>query len=201
MPTSARRRTASLRKGDLREQAILDTAERLLGEPGYEAMTMADIASGAGITRGALYFYHASKQDVVTALFARTVEALHEKSRTAARDAARGEQAVHAAMERTEALWHEHGVVMRTAIDLASSVPEIDALWSETADVFIDAIAEVLRRMGSDTDTDTGGDVMNIARALCWMIERSFYQGSRISPKELTNARKACTEVWLRVAR
>jgi AcrR family transcriptional regulator len=184
----------------MREQAILDTAERLLCEQGYEAMTIADIAENAGISRGALYFYFGSKQDVITALVARTVEALREKSRSAAHDAARGEHAIDEAMARTEALWREHGVVMRAAIDLASSVPEIDTLWSDTADIFIDAIIEILRHMGSTT-RDRSDDTAAMARALCWMIERSFYQGSRISDAELTRARKACTEIWRRAAR
>ncbi|MGV9799371.1 TetR/AcrR family transcriptional regulator [Mycobacterium sp. NPDC003449] len=184
----------------MRELAILDTAERLLDEHGYEAMTIADIAAGAGITRGALYFYFGSKQEVITALVARTVDALREKSRSAALDAARGEQAIDETMVRTEELWREHGVVMRAAIDLASSVPEIDTLWTDTADIFIDAIAEILRHMGSTTRGDSP-DTADLARALCWMIERSFYQGSRISKAELTRARKACTEIWHRAAR
>ncbi|BBY61945.1 TetR/AcrR family transcriptional regulator [Mycolicibacterium helvum] len=195
-----RRGAATPRKGDLREQAILDIAERLLAEQGYDAMTIADIAAGAGLTRGALYFYFGSKQDVVTALVARTVEALREKSRAASSDAARGEYAIDEAMARTEALWRQHGVVMRTAIDLASSVPEIDTLWTDTADIFIDAIAEILQHMNTEPDV-TSTDIAGMARALCWMIERSFYQGSRISEAELGRARAACTEVWRRTAR
>lgn len=183
----------------MREQAILDTAERLLGEQGYEAMTIADIAQGAGITRGALYFYFGSKQDVITALVARTVDALREKSRAAADDAIRGEHAIEDAMIRTEELWRQHGVVMRAAIDLASSVPEIDTLWNDTAEIFVGAIAEILRHMGSPS-RGASHDNTAIARALCWMIERSFYQGSRISNADLTRARKACTEIWRRVA-
>lgn len=197
---SGRRHAATPRKGDMREQAILDTAERLLGEQGYDTMTIADIAQGAGITRGALYFYFASKQDVITALVARTVDALQEKSRAAAHDAMQGEHTIETAMARTETLWRQHGVVMRAAIDLASSVPEIDTLWSDTADIFIDAIAEILRHMSS-TAPGPSDDTAVIARALCWMIERSFYQGSRISDAELTRARKACTEIWRRTAR
>lgn len=201
MPTQSqpRRRTAAPTKGDRREQAILDTAERLLAEHGYDAITIADIASGAGITRGSLYFYFGSKEAVVTALVARTVEALRDKSRAAARDAAQGENAIDDAMARTEALWLEHGVVMRAAIDLASSVAEIDTLWAETADIFIEAITEILHHM-DPTARERPNVTADIARALCWMIERSFYQGSRISDAELRRARVACTEVWLRVA-
>lgn len=143
-----RRRAGEPRKGDLREAAILDAAEELLGAIGYDAMTIADIAARAGITRGALYFYFGSKQEVITALFARTVAVLHEKSRAATEDAASGAKAIDTAMRRTEDLWREHGVVMRTAIDLAATVPQLDALWKQTADIFVVAITAILEHMG-----------------------------------------------------
>jgi AcrR family transcriptional regulator len=194
-----RRRSGEPRKGDLREAAILDAAEQLLSTIGYDAMTIADVAEGAGITRGALYFYFGSKQEVITALFARTVAVLHEKSRAATEDAASGAQAIDTAMRRTEDLWREHGVVMRTAIDLATTIPQLDELWTATADIFIGAITAILEHMG--VPAGKGPDQSSaIAEALCWMIERNFYQASRVSPARLTQARKTCTEIWLRAA-
>ncbi|MCV7230226.1 TetR/AcrR family transcriptional regulator [Mycolicibacterium komossense] len=194
-----RRRSSAPRKGDLREAAILDAAERLLEAPGYDAMTISDIAEGAGITRGALYFYFGSKPEVLTALFARTVEALHEKSRVATEDAASGMAAIDTAMKRTEELWRDHGVVMRTAIDLAATIPELDALWNDTADIFISAITAILEHMGVPPGK-RADQSSAIARALCWMIERNFYQASRVSGAELTRARQTCTEIWRRAA-
>lgn len=194
-----RRRTGEPRKGDLREAAILDAAEELLGTIGYDAMTIADVAEGAGITRGALYFYFGSKQEVITALFARTVAVLHEKSRAASEDAASGAKAIDTAMRRTEDLWREHGVVMRTAIDLAATVPQIDTLWKETADIFIAAIKAILEHMGVPAGKRPDQSTA-LAEALCWMIERNFYQASRVSPARLAQARQTCTEIWLRLA-
>ncbi|GAS97714.1 regulatory protein TetR [Mycolicibacterium canariasense] len=193
-----RRRSGEPRKGDLREAAILDAAERLLSTIGYDAMTIADVAEGAGITRGALYFYFGSKQEIITALFARTVAVLHEKSRAATEDAASGAKAIDTAMRRTEDLWREHGVVMRTAIDLAATVPQLDALWKETADIFIAAIKAILEQMGVPAGKRPDQSSA-LAEALCWMIERNFYQASRVSPARLAQARQACTEIWLRV--
>jgi AcrR family transcriptional regulator len=195
-----RRRSTALRKGDLRREAVLDAAERLLATTGYDAMTISDIADGAGITRGALYFYFGSKQEVITALFARCVEVLHEKSRAAAEDAANGPAAIDTAMQRTEALWREHGVVMRTAIDLATTVEELDMLWTGTAEVFIDAIRAILEYMGVPPGPGIE-ESSAVAKALCWMIERNFYQASRVSNAELARASQTCAEIWRRAAR
>lgn len=194
--THSRRPTE--RKGDLRERAILDTCEALLAQDGYEAMTVGDIAQGAGITRGALYFYFGSKQEVVTALVARTVEHLWERSRATARTE-EPRQAIAAALRRTVELWNEHGVVMRTAIDLSLTVPEIGELWQHTADLFIAAITAVLERAGIQPGT-APDQAPAMARALCWMIERTFYHASQESREKLQEASATCEHIWLTCA-
>jgi TetR/AcrR family transcriptional regulator, ethionamide resistance regulator len=104
------------------------------------------------------------------------------------------------AMTRTAHLWHDHGLVMRAAVDLSSSVPEIDRLWMSTALVFIEAIEAVLVRGGVPRTDDPGGAAA-LARALCWMIERSFYQASKASLADLDDASATCQAVWLQLVR
>ncbi|MFC7674388.1 TetR/AcrR family transcriptional regulator [Mycolicibacterium sp. GCM10028919] len=195
----SRRTAPAVRKGDLRERQILDAAETLLATRGYADMTVGEIAEAAGMTRGALYFYFASKQDVLIALVARTVQALQEKSAAALTATGPVAEVVSTALERTVQLWREHGLVMRTAVDLSSTVPEIDQLWTGTADVFADAIAAVLHRAGVPTGNGPG-DATALGRALCWMIERSFYQASRNSIDDLDDAKDTCQAVWMRMA-
>jgi TetR/AcrR family transcriptional regulator, ethionamide resistance regulator len=190
-----RSRRSTERKGDVRERAILDTCEALLAQKGYDAMTVGDIAHGAGITRGALYFYFGSKQEVVTALVARTVEHLWLRSRVTAQ-ADEPRQAIAAAMRRTVELWNEHGLVMRTAIDLSLTVPEIGELWSRTADLFIIAITAVLERAGIQAGTEPE-QASAMARALCWMIERTFYHASQEPRENLQRASSTCEHIWL----
>ncbi|BBB02189.1 putative TetR family transcriptional regulator [Actinacidiphila reveromycinica] len=215
MSGPARGRRAGERKGDLRERAILDTCEALLAAKGYDAVTVGDIAQGAGITRGALYFYFGSKQEVVTALVARTVEHLWERSRSTARTED-PRQAVAAALRRTVELWTDHGLVMRTAIDLSLTVPEIGALWDRTADLFIAAITSVLERAGVRSGAGPDGAAA-MGRALCWMIERSFYHASQDAARDdgsgdgvgdgagrssdaLQEASATCEHIWLTCA-
>jgi AcrR family transcriptional regulator len=194
----ARGRRATERKGDARERAILDTCEALLARKGYDAMTVGDIARGAGITRGALYFYFGSKQEVVTALVARTVEHLWERSRATAQTE-EPRRAIAAAMRRTVELWNEHGLVMRTAIDLSLTVPEIGELWNHTADLFIAAITAVLERAGIRAGA-APDHASALARALCWMIERTFYHASQDSRETLHEASATCEHIWMTTA-
>ena len=192
-----RRHSAGPRKGDLREQSILDVTERLLDEQGFDATTLTDIARAAELSRGAMYFYVESKHDAVVAVVARAVEDLRDKSRAAAGDPADPRDAIATTMNRTRDIWRDHGVVMRVAIDQAATVPRIDELWTETADIFTDAIATILRRAGADPGPH---GFSATSRSLCWMIERSFYQASRESPAALDAATDTCRDLWLRIA-
>lgn len=194
------RRSTGPRKGDIREQEILEATESLLVKRGYQDMTVNDIAEAAGITRGALYFYFASKQDVVVALVARTVQELRDKSGAARADSAPPEAVIATALDQTLQLWTEHGVIMRTAVDLASTVDAIDELWTGTADISIDTITSVLLRMGVSAGTGPQ-DAPALAHALCWMIERTFYRASKVSVGELRRAKQTCQTVWLRLGR
>ncbi|MGW4443962.1 TetR/AcrR family transcriptional regulator [Streptomyces sp. NPDC004682] len=191
----ARGRRATERKGDVRERAILDTCETLLARKGYEAMTVAGIARGAGITRGALYFYFGSKQEVVAALVARTVGHLWERSRSTAQ-ADDPRRAIAVVMRRTVELWNEHGLVMRAAIGLSLTVPEIGELWNHTADLFVAAITAVLERAGVEAGT-APDQAPAMARALRWMSGRTFCFASRESRGKLRQASAACEHIWL----
>jgi TetR/AcrR family transcriptional regulator of autoinduction and epiphytic fitness len=59
---------------ELREQAILDATNRLLGDKGYEAMSMDDIAAEVGIAKGSLYKHFESKEALAAAVMVRLLD-------------------------------------------------------------------------------------------------------------------------------
>jgi len=196
---AGRRRSGAPTKGDLREQKILDVLGELLAVKGFDALTTGDIAERAGLSRASMYFYFSSKQEALVALFAKEVEALREKSRAAADDPAAPREAIATAMRRTRDRWREHGLIMRVAIDQSSTIPEIGALWDETAEIFIDAIAAILVRAGVPEHEGPDG-ARALARAICWMTERTFYHASATSRAALDQAAETCRVIWLRAA-
>jgi AcrR family transcriptional regulator len=194
---AGRRRSTAPSKGDLRELKLLEVLEELLAVKSFDALTTGDIAERAGLSRASMYFYFSSKQEALVALFAKTVEQLREKSRAAADDPAAPRDAIATAMDRTRDRWREHGLIMRVAIDQASAIPELGALWTETAEIFIGAITTILVRAGVASHEGPDG-ARALAGALCWMIERTFYHA--VSPEALDQAAETCRVVWLRTA-
>lgn len=55
------------RKRGKRIQEILATAAALFGERGYDAVSLEDVAERLDVTKGSLYYYFASKDELVTA--------------------------------------------------------------------------------------------------------------------------------------
>src|SRR5262245_17001030 len=56
-------------QGHEARQRLYKTAVRLIGERGYEATTLRDVADEAGVSVGLLYRYFPSKRAVVLALY------------------------------------------------------------------------------------------------------------------------------------
>lgn len=59
-----------------REDAIVEAASRLLGEKGFETMTVDEVAAHAGIAKASLYKHFAGKDDLCAAAMVHVVERL-----------------------------------------------------------------------------------------------------------------------------
>ncbi|GAB3569152.1 TetR/AcrR family transcriptional regulator [Amycolatopsis endophytica] len=189
-----RRRKVAPTKGDLRERAILDAAERQLDAGGPEGMTVETIAKAAGITRGAFYFYFGSKNDVLAALVQRTVSILRGAVDAADAAAAPGE-ALRRGLEQTARMWREHGTVMRAAVELSPVVPAVDEAWRSA----VIALAATTRGIAERAGTPSGSgprDAAAVVAALVWMTERVFYQ-AHLAGGSLDEATATLTHIWL----
>jgi TetR/AcrR family transcriptional regulator, ethionamide resistance regulator len=193
------RRAGAPSKGDRREQALLDAAEVLLEQTGLERMTVDAIARGAGISRGSMYFYFGSKHEVLAALVRRTMAEIRKEASITADDLASSPVgAMERAVKSVEKMWRDHGTVMRAAVEYGTVHPDIGTAWDETVELFTATMRGVLARAGVP-DGDGPQEAMALARALCWMTERTFYQASRSPDDQLAQAAETSIEVWRRI--
>lgn len=78
IPSESRRRETKLprqSRGKARVQALLQAAEKVFAEKGFEAATMTEIAAEAGASIGSLYQYFPTKDDLAAELHARQLDA------------------------------------------------------------------------------------------------------------------------------
>ena len=147
MTTLARsRRARSHRKGDRNEQAILQTAERLLAKAPLADVTVEALARGAGISRSSFYFYFGSKEDVLLSLLDRLAgeidAAIAALDRTIAEDPI---TSITAAIESSARVWRDHGPVLHAVIEAAGSHDAVRAAWHATMRRPVNAIAATIR--------------------------------------------------------
>jgi len=69
------------REKEMRRKDIIDTAEKLFFEKGYENITMADIAKGTELARSTLYLYFKNKKEIYLAISIRATEILNNMFR------------------------------------------------------------------------------------------------------------------------
>lgn len=61
-----------VKEADERKNEILDAAEELFHQQGFDATTISNIIEKVGVARGTVYYYFKSKEDVMDALIERT---------------------------------------------------------------------------------------------------------------------------------
>ncbi|WP_459547554.1 TetR/AcrR family transcriptional regulator [Nocardia sp. X0981] len=191
--TRGRRRTTPT-KGDQREQSILDAAEKQLDTIGFDRMTIETITKAVGITRGAFYFYFASKNAALAALVERTVATLRAEI-GAADTSGEPALALRRSIDRTRDMWRDHGNVMRAAVELAPTIPEVDENWYAAVTAIRDTTRSIAERAGLPGDTGPTG-AHAVTTALVWMTERTFYRASKTGAS-LDDTAATLISLWL----
>lgn len=144
-PVGARRRSPS--KGDRREQAILDTARALLQTRPLAALTVDELASGAGISRSSFYFYFDGKGAVLAALLGGLSTELAAENSPWLDGTGPDEPALRAAIAHSVALWRTSGGLLRQAFGATGSDDPLHR-WSS------DLIERGVRRLTARIERD-----------------------------------------------
>jgi TetR/AcrR family transcriptional regulator of autoinduction and epiphytic fitness len=127
----------------VREDAIVNSANRLLAEKGFDSMTVDEVAADVGIAKASLYKHFASKEALAAAAMVRVLQ--------------RAQQAIdaQAAIEDTNAFERLQGVTRWTLqVQLAGEMPSLPAQNSTLRAAlmgdrqYIDLVMEVSERLG-----------------------------------------------------
>lgn len=175
----AGRRRGRPSKGDLKEAAILDTAWHLLAEKPVTAITIEELAAGAGISRSSFYFYFDSRDAVVRALAARVSDELRDTVVGAMNSDLSAREAVSAVITGLLERWRLHGPLMRAMDVLAQSDPGLRSFWSAVTDTVVREAAFVIDRLRTTGAALSGPpSSLDLAWALTHMYWRAGQQAS-----------------------
>lgn len=196
---SSRRRRHT--KGDLKEQAILATCERLLADRPLSEITVDELAAGAGISRPSFYFYFESKDAVLRSLVEAIAGAMFAEAEAwLAREDDPFEVVTERAIAASAALWREHGSVMRAAIETWGAQPETRRLGEQLVQGFVEQAAQSIEDARAKGHAPPGPDPQALATALILMNQHCFYTSSLSSGPALSqdDLVPILTTIWLR---
>jgi TetR/AcrR family transcriptional regulator, ethionamide resistance regulator len=187
--------------GDERERAILETAERLLGERALSEISVDDLARGAGISRPTFYFYFASKEAVVLSLTEDMVRQAEAGIGDALAEVVDDPRAgVRQGIEDFFETFRSHRAVIRAGIELRASSADARALWTQVMEQLVDDVGALVASERSRGAAPPGPPARALATALLQMNERALQatiadEAPAIAEEEVVDV---LLEVWLR---
>jgi TetR/AcrR family transcriptional regulator, ethionamide resistance regulator len=162
--------------GDEREAAILATAERLLAERPLSAISVDDLARGAGISRPTFYFYFPAKDAVLLTLLDRVVAEADAASAAAfAQPPGDTRGSWRAMIDAYATTFRAHRAVTLAAAELRSTNADVRALWARVSENWVAACASAIeaeRRRGA---APAGVPARDLAIVLNQLNERVLY--------------------------
>ena len=169
-------RRATRPSGDDRELAIFSTLERLLEDRPFAAISVDDLAKGAGISRPTFYFYFPSKDAVLLTLFERVLAEADAAFGGGVTDytadpAAAWRSGIYSFFEPLRA----HMAVALAGVAATATNAEIRGTWSAFMQNWVDRTAAVIiaeRARGAAPETVPAQD---LAAALNLMNERTMF--------------------------
>jgi AcrR family transcriptional regulator len=199
-----RGRRGSRPSGDDREQAILSTAERLLGERAFADISIDDLARGAGISRPSFYFYFPSKDAVLLTLLdgvvaeadAAAFGSLGTPPALACDPADRWRDAI----EAFYVSFRSHRAVAVAGAQARAANPEVRELWARVMENWVRRTEEAIDAERGRGAAPAGLPARELAVALNLMNERVMYASFADEQPSLPEGRVVDTLLAVRLS-
>ena len=187
--------------GDEREQAILETLERLLAERPLHELSIDEIARGAGISRPTFYFYFASKEAALLAIYTREGELFRAQTREMLDQLVDDpKRAVDHLVAATWDLWTERHPLLIAIAEASVTNDDIRAAADGVMTALVEQTAAGIEEARARGTVPPGSlPARDLAAALCLMVERVMYItfAGRAPAPDRRRTVATVTEVWL----
>jgi AcrR family transcriptional regulator len=181
------------------QTAVLRATEELLGEGAtYADLNIERIATRAGISRTAFYFYFADKRELLMRLSEDVTDELYAQADIWYSGSGDPEAEIREALANIAQLYQLHGPLLRAIVEVSTYDEEVAAAWRSLVGRFITA-TEARIESEQAAGRSSGMAPAATAFALVWMAERVLYeelvQDAPISREDLVDG---LVGIWMR---
>ncbi|MBJ6643120.1 TetR family transcriptional regulator [Streptomyces sp. BSE7F] len=172
---------------------IITAAADLFDRQGYEATSLSDIVEHARVTKGALYFHFAAKEDLAHAILELQSATCHRLARDTG---ARGRTSLEALMRLTFCLarMSAEDPVLRAGLRLATGVTRPRPPLSHPFTEWLDIVSARLAAAVEEADVHPDADIDVVAHSLV-----CFFVGTRVvvrAREPVTRQPRRTAEMW-----
>lgn len=199
MASLSRRTEAQSSKRAAVEASVVEATEALLDEgASYSDLGIERIATRAGISRTAFYFYFRDKRELLMRLTSGVAEELFAEAERWWAGEGEGRAELEAAITKIVDIYRRHPALLRAIVEAAAYDEEVARFWRALVGRFVDSTRERIEREQTLGNVDATLPARATSFALVWMTERSAYerlvQAEEVDEREFV---EALLRIWL----
>jgi len=180
------------------QASVLEATEALLREgTSYADLNIERIATRAGISRTAFYFYFSDKRELLMRLSEELTEQLYAQAGIWWSGAGDPGDDIREALERVAQVYSEHGILLRAIVEVSTYDEEVAVFWRGLLGRFVSSTRERIEAEQA-AGRAPAMPAQATAFALTWMSERCLYQlmvqDSEVSTQDMTDA---LVRIWV----
>ena len=173
--TSVQARTGARRREVTRTQIVSATEALLFAGADYEALSMADIAAAAGVSRATLYLHFTDKRDILAEMAERIVAQRFDIGAEIVPAASMNRDEMRAIVSDMIRRWIHDAPLLKAIFRLAEQDSATNQAWVRAVHKVGDMGADLMRQRW-ESQGGAYKDPTTIGRALAWMFERTARQ-------------------------
>jgi AcrR family transcriptional regulator len=177
-------RTLRAPRADNRLPLLLDEAARLFGTQGFHGTSVRDIVGAVDMLPGSLYYHFATKEDLLTAVYAEGVRRISERVQAAIAERTDAWERLEAAcVAHLEALLEQSGYAQVVVRVRPADVPSVAARLVELRDGYERIFVELIAKLPAAGDVDRRSLRLMLLGALNW--SQTWYRQGRDDPRAI----------------
>lgn len=199
LPTDLTRRSepASAKRAQVERDVVRAVDELLRTGARWTDLSVERIATAAGISRTAFYFYFKDKREVLMRLVAEVGEEVRDASTWLSGES--NERAlIHEALLRVRDVFDAHGTLLRAVVEVSAVDETVAVFFRGIMDGFADIAAERAESLRAAGLADPIVPTRVATGALVAMTEKTFYEWHARGVHVTDDRVRALSQVWIR---
>jgi AcrR family transcriptional regulator len=159
------------------EASVVRATEELLAEGcSYPELSVEQIATRAGISRTAFYFYFRDKRELLMRVTEGVAEQLYGRAEGWWSGDGDGAAELTDALSSVFTIYRQHAPLLRAIVEAAAYDETTAIAWRALVGRFVTATETRIAREKAAGIVDPALPAREVAFGLCWMTERSAYE-------------------------